>query len=88
MAQFAFILTYGPEAPSDPTTIPIRCTVRFVDTDQNLLDQRDVSFTVSTGSNAAQIVAAGIAAVKTFGASHGYPGLGANSVISPDLARG
>lgn len=88
MPQYAFILTYGPESPDTPDVIPMRITVRFVDTDQNALSEHEVSFTVPAGSNASQIQSAAATAVRAIGPRHGYSNLGANAVIAPALTRG
>jgi hypothetical protein len=88
MPQFAFVTAYGPESLDTPTLIPMRLTVRYLDTDQNTLAEFQVTYTVATNSTANQIMAAGVTAIKNFGATHGFADLGANSIIGPTIIRG
>lgn len=88
MPQFAFIMSYGPNAPEIPDAIPMSVGVRYVDTDTNALVEFDVAFSVATGSNASQIQSAAADAVRTFGATRGFDNLGSNAVISGALTRG
>lgn len=88
MAQYAFILGYGPNSPETPDVIPMSAEVRYVDTVTNALAEFQIAFSVSPGSNATQIQTAAADAARTFGATKGFPDLGVNAVIGCALTRG